>query len=61
VTSSISRMREAVATPCPDYDSCWRPVEVPDGFPFVSGSLAAVWWILFLVCIGVFIARLGRD
>jgi hypothetical protein len=50
-----------LATPCDDYDRCWRPVPVPDDFPFVSWWLAALWLALFVVCVLTFVRRLGRE
>jgi hypothetical protein len=52
---------EAFATGCPDYDTCWRPVPTPDGFPFASPELAAVWAILLVLCLFLVVRRLGRD
>lgn len=54
-------MREAVATYCHDYDACWRPVEIPDAFPFVSTEAAFGWIALFVVCVVLFVRRLGRG
>ncbi len=51
-------MREALATACQEYARCWRPVPVPDGFPFVSSDVAAAWAFLFVLCLIVFVRRL---
>jgi hypothetical protein len=52
---------EAVATGCHDYAACWRPVAPPDGFPFVSLEVMAVWASLLLLSVGVLLRRLGRG
>jgi hypothetical protein len=52
---------EALATGCPDYDTCWRPVRTPDGFPFASPELAALWAILVVLFLFLLLRRLGRD
>jgi hypothetical protein len=54
-------MLEALATGCADYDTCWRPVETPDGFPFVSVPVAAAWTALLVICIGMLLLRLHRG
>jgi hypothetical protein len=54
-------MLEAVATGCPDYDRCWRPTPTPDGFPFASPELAALWVALLVLTIFLLLHRLGRD
>lgn len=54
-------MLEALATSCHDYDACWRPVAPPDGYPFVSLEVTAVWTGLLLLSVIVFLRRLGRD
>lgn len=54
-------MLEALATGCPDLDTCWRPVPTPDGFPFRSVTFGAVWLGLLLLCVAVLIRRLGRG
>jgi len=51
---------EAVATGCHDYDACWHPTPVPDGFPFGSPDVAVVWALVFVVSFIVFVQRLGR-
>jgi hypothetical protein len=52
---------QAVATPCHDYERCWRPLPVPDDFPFVSPVAAALWLGLLVVCVVLLAHRLGRD
>ena len=54
-------MLQALATGCGDYDSCWHPVAIPDGFPFVSAGVAIAWAALFLLSLIVLIRRLGRG
>jgi hypothetical protein len=51
----------ALATGCPDYERCWRPVETPDGFPFASVELAVVWGILLVLSVALLLQRLGRQ
>jgi hypothetical protein len=54
-------MLEAVATGCPDYETCWRPTATPNGFPFASPELAAVWVALLALSLFLLVRRLGRD
>jgi hypothetical protein len=58
--SSIDDVPEALATYCHDYDACWRPVETPDGLPFVSVEAGIVWAVLLVLSIGLLVARLLR-
>jgi hypothetical protein len=58
---SIGLVLEALATGCPDYETCWRPVETPDGFPFASVEVAVVWGVLLILSLGMLLRRLGRE
>jgi hypothetical protein len=51
---------EALATGCADYETCWRPVETPDGFPFASAELAVLWAVLLILSLAMLLRRLGR-
>jgi hypothetical protein len=54
-------MLVAVATGCADHDTCWRPVQTPDRFPFPSLEFGAVWAGLLILCLAVLVARLVRG
>ena len=57
----MSRVLEAVAIPCDDYERCWRPVPTPDGLPFVSAEAAVLWVALLVISIVLLAQRLGRS
>jgi hypothetical protein len=51
----------AFSNGCSEGQSCWRPIPVPDEFPFVPVVVALVWAVLFVLCLVVFLRRLGRS
>jgi hypothetical protein len=51
----------ALATGCADYETCWRPVETPDGVPLASAELAVVWAVLVVLSLAMLLRRLGRE
>jgi hypothetical protein len=51
---------EALATGCADYETCWRPVQTPDGFPFASAELVVVWGVLLILTLAMLLRRLGQ-
>ncbi|MGH3060181.1 MAG: hypothetical protein ACRDNA_02075 [Gaiellaceae bacterium] len=54
-------MLQALATGCPDYQTCWRPVETPDGLPFASVELAVAWAVVLALSLAMLLRRLGQE